>query len=213
MKKVIFWDNDGVLVDTEQYYFQANKETLAELGIELDEKTFAKISLIKGESVFNLALEKGYKRDDFKDLLEKRNKQYKELLVNNNSVIPGIENILEELGKKYQMAIVTSSRGENFYALHEKTNLLKYFDFVLVREDYELSKPNPEPYLLALEKSGCKKEEALVIEDTDRGLKAALAAGIDCIVYPNPYLKNLEFEDAKYKISDLSELLSLDILK
>ncbi|MBI9071236.1 MAG: HAD family phosphatase [Melioribacteraceae bacterium] len=210
MKKIIFWDNDGVLVNTEKYYYQANKETLAELDIELDEKTFAEISLIKGESVFNLALEKGYSREDYQSLLSKRNYIYKKLLVDNNCLMPGIEKILIELSERFEMAIVTSSRNENFYALHKKTDLLKYFKFVLVREDYKNSKPAPEPYLLALEKSGYSKNEAIIIEDTDRGLEAALSAGIDCIVYPNHYLKDSKFEGAKHIISELSELLELD---
>ena len=45
----IFWDNDGVLVDTERYYLQANREALAKLDIALSDELFVEISLTQGE--------------------------------------------------------------------------------------------------------------------------------------------------------------------
>ena len=44
----IFWDNDGVLVDTERYYLQANREALAKLDITLSDELFVEISLARG---------------------------------------------------------------------------------------------------------------------------------------------------------------------
>ena len=72
------------------------------------------------------------------------------------------------------MAIVTSSRRVHFDAMHTRTGLIPYFDFVLAREDYALSKPDPEPYLAAMKKSGCGPEECLVVEDSPRGLRRRL---------------------------------------
>jgi beta-phosphoglucomutase-like phosphatase (HAD superfamily) len=60
-------------------------------------------------------------------------------------------------------------------------------DFVLVREDYELANPHPEPYLTALARFGANKEEALVVEDSARGLSSAVAAGIECAVIFNEF--------------------------
>jgi beta-phosphoglucomutase-like phosphatase (HAD superfamily) len=59
MIKAIFWDNDGVLVDTEELYFQANRDALAEAGIELSRHDFLELSLVKGKGVWVLAEQNG----------------------------------------------------------------------------------------------------------------------------------------------------------
>lgn len=76
----------------------------------------------------------------------------------------------------------------------------------LVREDYEFTKPHPEPYLTALERFGASKEEALVVEDSNRGLSAAVAAGIDCAIVHNDFTKSHDFSQATYRIEALMEL-------
>ena len=69
-------------------------------------------------------------------------------------------------------------------------------DFVLVREDYERAKPHPEPYLTGLKRFGAAKEETLVVEDSLRGLKSAVAAGIDCAIVRNDFTHSPDFSEA-----------------
>lgn len=54
MIQAIFWDNDGVLVDTEELYFAANRQILAQRGIAFDRDDFAQMSLREGRSIFDL---------------------------------------------------------------------------------------------------------------------------------------------------------------
>jgi HAD superfamily hydrolase (TIGR01509 family) len=97
-----------------------------------------------------------------------------------------VEETLGELKGMVVMGIVTSSRRAHFEAIHKGTGgLLAHFDFVLAREDYRLSKPDPEPYRTALERVGLPPEACLVVEDSPRGLASSVAAGIRCIVVPN----------------------------
>ncbi len=79
-------------------------------------------------------------------------------------------------------------------------------DFVLVREDYKLTKPHPEPYLIGLERLGATKKETLVVEDSSRGLNSAVAAGIDCVIVYNDFTKAQDFSQASYRIETLIEL-------
>jgi beta-phosphoglucomutase-like phosphatase (HAD superfamily) len=78
--------------------------------------------------------------------------------------------------------------------------------FVLVREDYELTKPHPEPYLAGLKRLGATKEETLVLEDSSRGLNSTVAAGIDCAIVYNHFAKSHDFSQAMYRIKTLIEL-------
>jgi len=75
--------------------------------------------------------------------------------------------VLDALHGTYVMGIVTSSEPDHFALIHQTTGLLTYFHFVLTASDYMHSKPHPEPYLLAVKRSGCCKEECLVIEDSE----------------------------------------------
>jgi beta-phosphoglucomutase-like phosphatase (HAD superfamily) len=78
MIKAIFWDNDGVLVDTEGIFFRENQEVLAGIGIPLNMEQFEEISLVRGESVIRLAANQG--TDAFVKLREDRDALYAELL-------------------------------------------------------------------------------------------------------------------------------------
>lgn len=196
MIKAVFWDNDGVLVDTERLYFQATRELLQKAGVTLTEELFQRISLKEGNSAFALALEKGVPQQEIDRLQAERNLRYTELLAGGVRILDGVEETLAKLQGDLLHAIVTSSRRTHFDAMHAKTGLRSRFDFILTREDYVLSKPDPEPYRLAVKRSGCRPEECLVVEDSERGLRAAVAAGIRCIVVPNDLTEGGTFADA-----------------
>lgn len=85
-------------------------------------------------------------------------------------------------------------------------HIRQFMDFVLVREDYERAKPHPEPYLTGLKRFGATKEETLVVEDSLRGLKSAVAAGIDCAIVRNDFTHSPDFSEATYRIEALIEL-------
>jgi HAD superfamily hydrolase (TIGR01509 family) len=196
MIRAVFWDNDGVLVDTEKLYFQATRELLQLAGVTLTEVLFQRISLLEGRSAFDLALEKGVSQQEIDRLQSERNRRYTELLTGGVRILDGVEETLAKLGGRALQAIVTSSRRVHFDAMHAKTGLRSHFDFILAREDYVLSKPSPEPYRLAMERSGFRPEECLVVEDSERGLRAAVAAGIRCIVVPNELTRGCTFAGA-----------------
>ncbi len=206
MIKAIFWDNDGVLVDTEHLYFEASRDALRQVGIELSMEQFAHISLGLGKSSLCLAAEQGVNDDTLAALRQHINRRYAELLQNGAAPMEGASETLAALHGKVAMAIVTSSRRDHFDLIHRNNSLLGFFDFILTREDYQHSKPNPEPYLKALKVSGLRAEECLVIEDTRRGFEAARQAGLRCVVIPNRLAPDNEFNDAFQVIRDLQEV-------
>lgn len=177
----IFWDNDGVLVDTEKLYFQASREALGTLGFELTIQHFTEVSLGSGRSVFELATADPVIMEE---LRQWRNRRYCELLAGRDLLLPGVRTALEKLAVHKKMAVVTSSRRDHFEVIHAGTKILHHFDFILCREDYREAKPHPEAYRLALTRSGREASRCLVIEDSARGLAAAKAAGLTCWVIP-----------------------------
>ena len=81
-------------------------------------------------------------------------------------------------------------------------------EFYLAREDYEQAKPHSEPYLRGLERFGATAAETVVVEDSARGLNAALAAGIDCIVVANEFTASHDLSKATAKVATFRELPS-----
>ena len=206
MIKAIFWDNDGVLVDTEKLYYKANKETFKKIGIDLTEEVYVKYFLKRSNGTWHLAEAKGFSQQDISKFRNERDEIYSKLLLNRNNVIDGVEETLKKLFGKFKMGIVTSSKKDHFEIIHKNSGLLKYFDFVLTGEDYKNAKPAPDPYLKALELSGFNKDECIIIEDSERGLRAALAAGIKCFVIPTSLTMHSNFSGAEKILSDIREV-------
>jgi HAD superfamily hydrolase (TIGR01509 family) len=196
MIRALFWDNDGVLVDTESLYYQATREFLSLAGVILTKALFKQISLTKGRSTFDLAAEKGVSQQEIDRLRKGRNRRYTQLLEGGVQIMEGVVETVGELRGNVIQGIVTSSRKEHFETMHRGTGLRACFDFILTHEDFTLSKPNPEPYLMALKQCGLAPKDCLVIEDSPRGIESALAAGIRCLVVPNNLTRGSDFTGA-----------------
>ncbi|HEY4786040.1 MAG TPA: HAD family phosphatase [Bacteroidales bacterium] len=205
-KKAIFWDNDGILVDTEKYYFEATRRILQKVGFELTRELYIELFLVQAKGAWHLLDPEKYSAGYILDLRKERDDLYHEYLRTREILIDGIEELVAGLSKKYRMAIVTSSKSKHFYAIHERTGLLKYFEFVVTPDDYTKYKPDPEPYLLAMQKMGVSGSESIAIEDSRRGLMAARAAGMQCIIVKNELTETSDFSEADYVLTHIREL-------
>lgn len=208
MKKYILFDNDGVLVDTEQWYFRANVEVLRTMNITLDEKRYMEI-MTKGKSAFLLAQEAGFDAVAIEKYRSKRNELYQHYIRNEEIEIKGVSEIIRDLSHNYKMGIVTSARREDFELIHNKRTITKYMQFVLCSKEYERPKPYPDPYLKGLNLFNAKKDETIIVEDSARGLHSAINAEIECVIVHNHFTSTHDFSGATHKIQTLSELKKL----
>jgi len=209
MKKYILFDNDGVLVHTEPLYFKANIQALKEFfDVELEFEEYMKI-MSEGTTVWQKALNKGFSFAEVEIARNKRNEYYQNFLKTENILIDGVKDVLKELSKYYKMGIVTTSRRVDFEIIHKNLGIVDFMDFVLCEEDYNFAKPHPEPYLKGLELFKAKKSEAIVVEDSTRGLSSAYKAGIECVIVKNEFTLTQDFSKASYFIETLKELKTI----
>lgn len=208
MKKYILFDHDGVLVDTEQWYYMAAKRALADVGLVLDKAQYLS-DMSRGLGTWVQPRAAGVDEQTIDRLREARNNYYQEYLRTQTIEIDGVAEALAELSNHARMAVVTTSKRADFDLIHEKRQIRAFMDFVLVREDYERAKPDPEPYLTGLGRFGSARSETLVVEDSARGLRSALAAGIDCALVDNQFTSAGDFTGARYQIKKLSELVDI----
>jgi HAD superfamily hydrolase (TIGR01509 family) len=205
VKKYILFDHDGVLVDTEFWYYKAAERALADVGLTLDKDQYLR-DMNQGLGTWAQARAAGIDEQVIGRQREARNAYYQEYLRTQAIEIKGVTEALAELSRHARMAIVTTARRADFELIHEKRRIRQFMDFVLVREDYEHVKPHPEPYLTGLKRFGAAREEALVVEDSPRGLKSAVAAGIDCAIVHSDFTRSPDLSEARYRIEALIEL-------
>lgn len=207
MKKYILFDNDGVLVETEVWYYEASKRALKEffdVNIQFDDYMDIMTS---GGGVWVAAV--GASEEEKLIARNKRNEYYQHYLKTENLAIDNIHDILNELSKKYQMSIITTSRRVDFEIIHKNRGITDFMDFVLCEGEYPRAKPHPDPYLKGLDIFNAKKEEAIIVEDSQRGLISANRAQIECVIVHNEFTKTQDFSTATHKINKLSELVNL----
>jgi HAD superfamily hydrolase (TIGR01509 family) len=180
-RSAILWDNDGVLVDTEKWFFEANRLELAALGVTATAAQFEEINLRQGVSLLSLS---GLAGEDLRALYARRDARYSELLRTENIAIPGMRELLARMkAHAFTTGIVTSSKREHFDIIHSLSGMLEHVDFAVVREDYPRAKPHPDSYLAGIERAGLAARECIAVEDSPRGVAAARAAGLDCVFF------------------------------
>jgi HAD superfamily hydrolase (TIGR01509 family) len=194
-RRYILWDHDGVLVDTERWYFVATRDVLEGVGVELSQETYLEY-MARGQPCWDLCRARGMSDDEISRYRGLRNSIYQEHLRTQSIEVDGVTDVLSTLSRSFEMAVVTTARREDFELIHRSRDLLGFFRFVLTVEDYRRPKPQPDPYLAGLERFGARPDQAIAIEDSARGLRSTLEAGLDCIVVRTPFTASQDFSGA-----------------
>ena len=152
---------------------------------------------------------------DEEDMWFATRSRYAKANMKNIRLMPHAKELLDavkDAGKT--IGLVTSSYQTTVDTVLGEHNLLKYFEFFVTREQVENPKPNPEPYLLAVNKLSIPKEEIVVVEDTSTGCTAAKTAGLYCIAVTKQEVEKSRLTHADELLNDLAEvkksLLSLN---
>jgi HAD superfamily hydrolase (TIGR01509 family) len=207
-RRYILWDHDGVLVDTERWYFVATREVLQGLGVELSQEAYLDY-MTRGQSCWDLCRARGMSDAEVSRHRGRRNALYQEHLRTQPIEVDGVADVLEILSRSFQMAVVTTARREDFELIHRSGKLLGFFQFVLTVEDYRRAKPHPDPYLAGLERFGARPDQAVAVEDSARGLRSTREAGLDCIVVRSPFTASQDFSGAWLVVDSIRQVPEL----
>jgi len=185
--KMIFFDMDGCLIDSEIVYVYAWFELFQELNIpiELDEimNWRGKNNRLINERINEFVGD----MDETLNLRKIRDERFYVKLYNNEVELkPYAKDILDYLdSKNIPYALVTSTIKEKASKVLTHFNLYHRFKFIFFGDDVVDSKPNPEIYLKAVSQSGLNKHEILVFEDSRNGIEACNNAGVDVVYVPD----------------------------
>lgn len=181
----IIFDCDGVLIDSEALLLRADLESFSEIGIDYQPHEFHQKYLGTDEPSYFKTLAEEYHLhhgdtppENVRDIFMNRRKC---VLENELTAIKGVTELARNL--KLKKAVASNTQRNQWLA--EKLKLVGLFDLfaphIYAAENVKLGKPAPDLYLFAAEKLGVPPKECLVIEDSPRGVQAAVAAGMSAI--------------------------------
>ena len=218
--KAAFFDQDGVIIDTERDGHRVSfNMTFKEFGFtdEWDVDYYHELLQIAGgkERMKHHWKTKGFSRplteEEIDNLVKEMHKRKTAIFVDliesgKLPLRPGIRRFMKELmeaGSK--IGVCTTSNEQAAKAITEKILSDIKFDIVLAGDVVKNKKPDPEIYNLALSRLGLQPEECFVVEDFKNGVKAAKAASMKTIVTTNGYTEKEDVEAGDVIVSSLGE--------
>ncbi len=121
---------------------------------------------------------------------------------------PGVTATLEAAFQHgWKVGVVTSNAAGRSRAWLARHRLAPFVETVVGGDEVCLGKPEPEPYRIALARSGCTREASIAVEDSLQGAKSALAAGLRTFGYAPQGRAPIDWPDAVRLIGAFAELL------
>ncbi|MDR2809673.1 MAG: HAD-IA family hydrolase [Tannerellaceae bacterium] len=182
MIKTVLFDMDGVLYDSMPVHVWAWSEVSEKYRLNYTPEDFYLLEGRTGDTTLDVLFQRTFQRNatekEKKDIYQEKVCLFNQ--ANTGRVMPGAKNVLERV-KAYDLeALIVTGSGQ--HSLIDKLN--QDFPGSFRREkmvtgfDVQYGKPDPEPYLMGLEKAGVQASEAVVIENAPLGVRSAVAAGI-----------------------------------
>lgn len=207
MLKGILFDMDGVLVDSEEYIFEATKMMFAEHGFVVKrEDAFPFVGTGENNYIAGIGKANGFEVDIERD--KARTYQiYAEITHGKLNALPGVKNFIEECGHLgFKMAIASSAdKVKILINLTEIGLSPENFQAIVNGQDVENKKPFPDIYLLAAEKLELDPKECLVVEDAISGVTSGKAANCKCLALTTSFSADL-LTEADWICHNLSDV-------
>ena len=205
----VIFDMDGVIIDSEEIHKKAYYETFKSLGVDVSEELYKTMT---GSSTINAfqKLVNYFNLDDIpEELVLQKRKRYVNYFENDPTLalVHGVKELIQFLNKQnLTLVLASSSAMVNINRVFSRFDLNQYFTAKISGADLTASKPHPEIFEKAAILGGVSKEQCIVIEDSDNGIKAANDAGIFVVGYENPLVSDQTLKDANLIIRDYNIL-------
>lgn len=202
------FDLDGTLVDSEKIKGKALAETCKRFGGEVDVSIYKMVMGARWEFVANHFFKTANIEPDLKEFNATFKKIYQKLLLLELTPNSNVVELLVKLKAKEKILGVVSSASDWMVGqVLSQLELSGFFDIVITKENVTKHKPDPEAYVLALEKLSLPSSEVLIFEDSNAGLIAARNANCDSVAFKHEFNSNHDLSLAIQTISDYNEIL------
>ena len=180
--KAVFFDMDGVLFNSMPNHARSWHKIMDEFGFNLTEEEAYMHEGRTGAGTINILSRRERGRDATEEEIQAI---YHAKTVEFNKLpeakrMPGALEVLQQIKSNGITPTIVTGSGQKSLIERINRNFPEIFDpsLMVTAFDVKIGKPNPEPYLMALKKTGLKPNEALVVENAPLGVQAGVAAGI-----------------------------------
>ncbi|MBO1305179.1 HAD family phosphatase [Enterococcus sp. 669A] len=184
--KIVIFDMDGLLVDTERVYRDGWQYATKQHGVDLPEHMFQGWVGKGYHETTNALVELTNDPQLVQEIRKTReNYFYQELEAGRVEAKPYAKEALQAAKENYTVALATSTMGERARNVLETLGFLQYIDHPVFGDEVEKLKPAPDLYLEALRRAGFSAGEGVAVEDSITGSQAAENAGLPVLMVPD----------------------------
>lgn len=180
MLKAIIFDADGVLVDSMGFQADAWVKAFKEVGITITREDIYELEGSNNQRLIKSIFEKAGREPEPSHLEQLPERKREVLEFDQIKPFEGILDCLKELKRHFRLALVSGSHADTINKVVNKY-FPNCFEVVISGSDLERGKPDPDPYLKALEELDLTRNECIVIENAPLGITAARRAGLYCV--------------------------------
>jgi HAD superfamily hydrolase (TIGR01509 family) len=207
MLRAVTFDLDGLMVNTEELYDTVMHELCSRRSLTFTDDLRVKMMGRPGHISIAYMIEHHALVDDtVQGLLEESDLLFSGVLEERLELMPGLLDLLAALeAAGIPKGIATSSRRKYVDHVLQRFDLTDRFRFVISSENVTHGKPHPEVYLAAAERHGVQPEAMMVLEDSQNGCTAAVAAGAFAVAVPGIHSRTHDFSGARIIAASLQE--------
>lgn len=212
--KAIIFDMDGVLIDSEKFWKQAEYEIFTSLGVKVDNEFSELTKSMTTSDVTKFWYSKFPWENIGLDIVEQMVvSRVIDLIETENCHIDGVKPFIEKLkSENYKIGLATNSPSRVIPIVLRKLDILHLFDSVISAEFVEKGKPDPAIYQKAAEKLKTEPNNCIVVEDSYTGMLAAKNAGMTVVAFTNgdtgTNCKIADFKINSFKVGGLRDCLN-----
>jgi HAD superfamily hydrolase (TIGR01509 family) len=202
----VIFDLDGLIVNSEDVYEQADVEVLRRRGKTYDAELRAKMMGRPTAESLRAMIEWHALEDTVEFLDAERSLLRDKLLEISIDAMPGLHGLLQALERAgVPKAIATSGHRSYAADVLNRLDLHTRFELVLTSEDVVHGKPAPDVYQLAAKRLGLASAQTMVLEDSVNGCSAGVAAGAFTVAVPNRHTRDYEFTGVAFVADTLAD--------
>jgi HAD superfamily hydrolase (TIGR01509 family) len=208
MVRAIIFDFDGLILETEEPTYQSWAEIFQSFGLSLPFSTWmANVGTTQGDFDPQRELERLVNGSLDWEQIETRRREIEDRLIEAQPALPGASQYLHDARRLgYKVGIASNSPMEWVKKYMTRLSLMDCVDRFSTSDFVRHIKPDPEIYLNALQALEVSASEAIALEDSLIGVRAARRAGIFCIAVPNPLIRGATFDEANFHLQSLEEM-------
>lgn len=196
--QAVAFDFDGLMFNTEDVFHLTGTELLRRRGKIATPELFHAMMGRRSHEAIQVMIDQMQLEETIEELSLESEQIFEAFLEHHLAPMPGLFELLETIETRgIPKAVATSSSRSYLTRMLSKFQLLDRFDHLLSGDDVVHGKPHPEIYLTAARKLQVRPEQMLVMEDSENGTRAAVAAGAYVVSVPHDHSRHHNFNGAQ----------------